>query len=149
MYQGFPSLLHSIQVCRSEHVIQIKAVWKGMPFLGHCTTQEDPYPLPARIQKSKMQARGRRRPYRCSTGRCFSMGNLPSSFSRHDFGSTTAHVIHSPPHGLQLSLVWGRAAQVRALCPIYLRSGSTPMGSHVGVGEFTTHFRTYFSGWIG
>ena len=24
-----------------------------------------------------------------------------------------------------------------------------PMGSHVGVGEFTTHFRTYFSGWIG
>ena len=24
--------------------------------------------------------------------------------------------------------------------------GSTPMGSHFGVGEFTTHFRTYFSG---
>ena len=24
-----------------------------------------------------------------------------------------------------------------------------PMGSHVGVGEFTTHFNTYFSGWIG
>ena len=22
------------------------------------------------------------------------------------------------------------------------------MGSHFGVGEFTTHFRTYFSGWI-
>ena len=27
--------------------------------------------------------------------------------------------------------------------------GSTPIGSHFGVGEFTTHFRTYFSGWIG
>ena len=24
--------------------------------------------------------------------------------------------------------------------------GSKPMGSHFGVGEFTTHFRTYFSG---
>ena len=24
--------------------------------------------------------------------------------------------------------------------------GSTPMGSHFGVGEFTTRFRTYFSG---
>ena len=23
-----------------------------------------------------------------------------------------------------------------------------PMGSHFGVGAFTTHFRTYFSGWI-
>ena len=22
-------------------------------------------------------------------------------------------------------------------------------GYHLGVGEFTTHFRTYFSGWIG
>ena len=27
-----------------------------------------------------------------------------------------------------------------------LGRGSTPMGSHFGVGEFTTHFRTYFSG---
>ena len=27
--------------------------------------------------------------------------------------------------------------------------GSKPMGSNFGVGEFTTHFRTYFSGWIG
>ena len=27
--------------------------------------------------------------------------------------------------------------------------GSKPMGSHFGLGEFTTHFRTYFSGWIG
>ena len=27
--------------------------------------------------------------------------------------------------------------------------GSKPMGSHFGVGEFTTPFRTYFSGWIG
>ena len=27
--------------------------------------------------------------------------------------------------------------------------GSKPMGSHFGVGEFTTHCRTYFSGWIG
>ena len=25
----------------------------------------------------------------------------------------------------------------------------TPMGSHFGVGEFTTHLRTCFSGWIG
>ena len=25
--------------------------------------------------------------------------------------------------------------------------GSTPMGSHFGVGEFTTHFRTYFGDW--
>ena len=25
----------------------------------------------------------------------------------------------------------------------------TVLGSHFGVGEFTTHFRTYFSGWIG
>ena len=24
--------------------------------------------------------------------------------------------------------------------------GSTPMGSHFGVGEFTTHFRTYLGG---
>ena len=27
--------------------------------------------------------------------------------------------------------------------------GSKPVGSHFGVGEFTTHFRTYFGGWIG
>ena len=27
--------------------------------------------------------------------------------------------------------------------------GSTPMESHFGVDEFTTHVRTYFSGWIG
>ena len=27
--------------------------------------------------------------------------------------------------------------------------GSTPLVSHFGVGEFATHFRTYFSGWIG
>ena len=27
--------------------------------------------------------------------------------------------------------------------------GSKPLGSHFGVGEFTAHFRTYFSGWIG
>ena len=27
--------------------------------------------------------------------------------------------------------------------------GSKPMRSHFGVGKFTTHFRTYFSGWIG
>ena len=27
--------------------------------------------------------------------------------------------------------------------------GSKPMGSHSGVGEFATHFRTDFSGWIG
>ena len=28
--------------------------------------------------------------------------------------------------------------------------GSKPMGSHFGVGDrCTTHFRTYFSGWIG
>ena len=26
--------------------------------------------------------------------------------------------------------------------------GSKPMGSHFGVGEFTTHVCTYFSGWI-
>ena len=26
---------------------------------------------------------------------------------------------------------------------------SKSMGSHLGVGEFTTHFRTYLSGWIG
>ena len=26
---------------------------------------------------------------------------------------------------------------------------SKPMGSHFGVGEFTTHCRTYVSGWIG
>ena len=25
----------------------------------------------------------------------------------------------------------------------------TVLGSHFGVGEFTTHVRTYFSGWIG
>ena len=25
----------------------------------------------------------------------------------------------------------------------------TVLGSQFGVGEFTTHFRTYFSGWIG
>ena len=25
----------------------------------------------------------------------------------------------------------------------------TVLGSHVGVGEFTTHVRTYFSGWMG
>ena len=28
----------------------------------------------------------------------------------------------------------------------HLGCGSKPMGSHFGVGEFTTHFRTYFSG---
>ena len=27
--------------------------------------------------------------------------------------------------------------------------GSKPMGSHFGVGEFATHFRTYFSGGLG
>ena len=27
--------------------------------------------------------------------------------------------------------------------------GSKPTESHFWVGEFTTHFRTYFSGWIG
>ena len=26
--------------------------------------------------------------------------------------------------------------------------GPKPMGSHFGVGDFTTHFRTYFSGWF-
>ena len=27
--------------------------------------------------------------------------------------------------------------------------GSKPMVSHFGIGEFSTHFGTYFSGWIG
>ena len=31
---------------------------------------------------------------------------------------------------------------------IWLRV-KTVLGSHFGVGEFTTHFRAYFSGWIG
>ena len=26
---------------------------------------------------------------------------------------------------------------------------TTVVGSHFWAGEFTTHFRTYFSGWIG
>ena len=34
-------------------------------------------------------------------------------------------------------------------CGCHLAVGQKPMGSHFGVGEFTTHFRTYFSGWIG
>ena len=35
-----------------------------------------------------------------------------------------------------------------SLVPWTYGCGSKPMGSHFGVGEFTTHLRTYFSGWI-
>ena len=38
---------------------------------------------------------------------------------------------------------------VRGFSGLFLGLGSKPMGSHFGIGEFTTHFRAYFSGWIG
>ena len=38
------------------------------------------------------------------------------------------------------------AAGVGASCRARYDGGSTPMGSHFGVGEFTNHYKTYFSG---
>ena len=41
---------------------------------------------------------------------------------------------------------WGGIENCWALAPRIWLWLSKPMGSHFGVGEFTTHFRTYFSG---
>ena len=35
---------------------------------------------------------------------------------------------------------------IRVVLEFSMESGSKPMGSHFGVGEFNTHFRLYFSG---
>ena len=52
---------------------------------------------------------------------------------------------------------WADSSQASLGKPFEVRSdqmspmavGQNCFGSQFGVGEFTTHFRTYFSGWIG
>ena len=44
---------------------------------------------------------------------------------------------------LELAAQWLKRTGVTFGC------GSKAMGSHFGMGEFTAHVRTYFSGWIG
>ena len=51
------------------------------------------------------------------------------------------------PLGYSLVFVLGPAPTVTVAVPP-THFGSKPMGSDFGVGEFTTHFRAYFSGWI-
>ena len=49
-------------------------------------------------------------------------------------------------------VVDGHGAGLHSRSPnwrMWLWLSKTVLGSHFGVGEFTTHFRNYFSGWIG
>ena len=95
------------------------------------------------------------------------LGLFKSSSVRLPFGNTLPHVKPSANQARSQCREWSLEWQEMKQLPLNLAKsndplgdihtqrekqngcGSKPMGSHVGVGEFTIHFRTSFSGWIG